>query len=121
MIYIQYQILNNKEESIFWIKPLWCPIKRPFCIVRWNRKQDISICPFYCGIRGKSYGKNRIECGCDEELESQALGGVSENCPSCMHYLGSVCTYYGEFRDPCDSFFDEEKFFIETAKRLHED
>ncbi len=57
----------------------------------------------------------------DEGFTLNATTEAPENCLGCMHYVGSICMTYGEFRDPCDNFIDEERFVTETAKRLRED
>jgi hypothetical protein len=144
MIHIQY-IIFNKDKVVFWIKPLWCPIGSPFCIVRWNTKQGMNICPLYYGAKRKTDGGMCIECTYDNVSKSNsatqsylvppysllnkydevsilnATTEAPENCLGCMHYLGFICMTYGEFRDPCDNFMDEERFVTETAKRLRED
>jgi hypothetical protein len=144
MIHIQY-LISNKDKVVFWIKPLWCPIGRPFCIIRWTTKQNMNICPLYHGARGKTYRRMYVECKYDGVPKSNAktqsylvppyslqskydegstLNATTEareNCFGCMHDLGSICMAYGEFRDPCHNFVDEERFIGETAKRLRED
>src|SRR5712692_3777216 len=111
MIHIQY-LISTKDKVVFWIKPLWCPIGRPFCIIRWNTKQNMNICPLYCGVRRKIDGTMYVECKYDDVHKSNtatqsylvppyslpskydegsALNAISEapeNCFGCMHYLG---------------------------------
>ena len=144
MIHIQY-LISTKDKVVFWIKPLWCPIGRPFCIVRWVLKQGMNICPLYHSVRRKIDGTMYVECKYDDVPKSNtvtqsylvpsysltskydegftlnATTKAPENCLGCMHDLGSICMTYGEFRDPCYNFVDEERFITETAKRLRED
>lgn len=145
MIHIQYIISTQNNKDTFWIKPLWCPIGSPFCIVRWTTKQGINICPLYWRVRRKVDGRMYVECTYDDVPKSNtrtqsylvppysmpnkydegsilnATTEVQENCLGCMHYLGSICMTYGEFRDPCDNFVDQERFIAETAKKLCRD
>ncbi len=143
MIHIQYITSARNNKDIFWIKPLWCPIGSPFCIVRWTTKRGMNICPIYRGVRRKIDGTMYVECKYDDVPESKtqsylvppyslpkryddvstlnAATGSPENCPRCMHYIGSICMTYGEFRNPCDNFIDEERFITETAKKLWRD
>lgn len=129
MIHIQHFIsTKDKDKGLFWIKPLWCPIGRPFCIVRWSTKQCINICSFYCGVRREGDRAMRVWCNYDElpqskigaytysfklffgrydELsKSNISSGVPEDCPRCMHYLGDICIINGELQDNCTDFVD---------------
>lgn len=127
MIHIQY-LISTKEKEIFWIKPLWCPLARPFCISRWNQKQGINVCPCYSGVRRETYGPMYVWCKYDElpnttarkytynfklsvsnnDMESKLNTGaeIPDNCPRCIQYLGDICITNGEFRTPCDDFKD---------------
>jgi hypothetical protein len=114
MIHIQY-LISNKDKSTFWIKPLWCPIGRPFCIAKWSTKQGINICPLYCGVRRETDGATGVWCKYDEIPNLNILTEIPENCLACSHYrclitLGDICILYREFRDPCSSFMYEERF-----------
>ena len=144
MIHIQY-LISNKDKVVFWIKPLWCPIGRPFCIIRWTTKQGMNICSLYRSVRRKIDGTMYVECEYDDVPKPKAvtqsylvppyslprkydegstLNAITEapeNCLGCVHYLGSICMAYGEFQDPCDNFVEEERFIAETAKRLCRD
>ena len=145
MIHIQYIISNQNNRDTFWIKPLWCPIGSPFCIVRWTKKKDMNICPLYHGAKRKTDRRMYVECKYDDVSESNtatqsylvspyslqrkydegstlnAITEAPENCLGCVHDLGSICMAYGEFQDPCENFVEEERFIAETAKRLCSD
>ncbi len=139
MTHVQY-LISTKDKSIFWIKPLWCPIGRPFCIVRWNTKRGINICPFYCGVRRETDGAMCVWCKYDEVSKpttgtytysfklsvgkydevskSNIATQVPENCPTCTHYLGDICITKGELRDPCADFMDVITW-LETKSLSH--
>jgi hypothetical protein len=127
MIHIQY-LISTRDKEIFWIKPLWCPLGRPFCVARWNQKQGINVCPCYCGVRREDYGSMYVWCkydgltnsitkthtyslklsvsGYDKESISNVGSMIPDNCPRCIQYLGDICITNGEFQNPCNDFTD---------------
>ncbi len=127
MIHIQY-LISARDKETFSIKPLWCPLARPFCIARWNQKQGINVCPFYCGVRRETHGSMYVWCKYDELPNSVtktytynfnlSMGGqdresisnvgsiVPDNCPRCIQYFGDICITNGDFRNPCNDFMD---------------
>ena len=116
MIHVQY-LISTKNRDNFWIKPFWCPIGRPFCIVRWNTKQGLNVCPFYSGVRRETDKAMYVWCKYDEVSKSNIPNNIPENCLICTYYrcpvtLGDICMLYREFRDPCSNFMDEEKSIV---------
>ncbi|GIW47937.1 MAG: hypothetical protein KatS3mg078_1814 [Deltaproteobacteria bacterium] len=128
MLHIRYRMSPREDKSLFWIKPLWCPISRPFCVARWHAKQGMNMCPFYQGVRREVGGQMCVWCRYDEQSESNFRyvysfgmsfghsksgpslkwdrGIIPEMCRRCMYYMGSVCMCYGEFREKCSDFID---------------
>jgi len=104
MLTVEYQG-SPRDEVLFWIKPLGCPIGKPFCVVRWNLEQGINTCQFYCGVRRTRYGISYVKCTYDEVVIRNRTSDIPK-CPKCTNYYGDICILYGEFRDPCFDFVD---------------
>ncbi len=107
MLAVEYQG-SSKDNVLFWIKPLDCPICKPFCVVRWNLAQGINKCQFYCGVRRTSYGISYVRCNYDEVVvrNKDKASDIAVKCSKCTNYYGDICIMHGEFRDPCFDFVD---------------
>ncbi len=66
MRYVQGLVSIKYGKDTLWVKPLFCPVGRPFCVVRWDIRQPTNACSFNLGYRRTVDGRFFIKCGFEE-------------------------------------------------------